>query len=248
MANQGLDNLTPETLVIKANIALDLIKATHNSAPKDAKFMGAKQLAKGDILFDLNSGEAAAWLRTSNVKTEFMQGFGAMSDIKDREYSCVVENVPVSFEPSVNSFLDVERQNDLSAKSILLGRWIKPKDKRSEGQRTAFMIIAFRTAEEANKAILNSIYIAGKRCIVRKLLAEPKRCFKCHVIGARHGAATCKEIAERCDICGGMHTLNDVLPPQRQPLQAFLHQLQRSRPPYKRSPMPNIPTSLEISQ
>jgi hypothetical protein len=208
MASQGLDSLTPETIVAKANIALDLIKSTHNDAPKDIKFMGAKQFLKGDILLDLNSAEAATWLRTPKIKTEFMQGFGAMSDIKDREYSCVVENVPISFEPSTNSLSSVERQNDLSAKSILLGRWIKPKEKRFEGQRTAFMIIAFRTAEDANKAILNSIYVAGKRCIVRKLLAEPRRCFKCHVIGARHVAATCKEIAERCDICGGVHPSN----------------------------------------
>jgi hypothetical protein len=81
MASQGLDNLTPETLVIKANIALDLVKAAHGNAPKDAKFMGAKQLAKGDILFDLNSTEAATWLRTPNI-TAFCKKHGSGADFQ----------------------------------------------------------------------------------------------------------------------------------------------------------------------
>jgi hypothetical protein len=162
-------------------------------------------LAKGDILFDMNSPESADWIRKEGVRMEFMQGFGAMSEVKDREYACIVENVPIGFHPSPETTLEVEATNDLSSKSILLARWIKPIERRFEGQRTAFMIINFRSAEDANKAILNSLYIRGKRCITRKLLPEPRRCYKCHAINAHHIASGCKEITDICDICGGAH-------------------------------------------
>ena len=67
------------------------------------------------------------------------------------------------------------------------------------------MILTFRMAEDANKAIHNSLYIHGKRCITRKLLPEPRRCFKCHAINAQHIAANCKEITDICGTCGGAH-------------------------------------------
>jgi len=155
--------------------------------------MSAKMLAKGDILFDMNSPESADWIRKEGVCMEFMQGFGAMSEVKDREYACIVENVPIGFHPSPETTLEVEATNDLSSKSILLARWIKPIERRFEGQCTAFMIINFRSAEDANKAILNSLYIRGKRCITRKLLPEPRRCYKCHAINAHHIALVAKK-------------------------------------------------------
>src|SRR5882762_1737208 len=205
MTSQGLDNQDPQVIVAKANLALTAMKATHDDIPKNIQFMSAKTLAKGDILFDMDSPESAEWIRKEGVRMEFMQGFGAMSEIKDREHSCVVENVPISLHPSAKSSLEIESTNGLSPKSIILARWIKPIERRYEGQRTAFMIITFRTAEDANKAIHDNLYISGKRCITRKLLPEPRRCYKCHAINAQHIAANCKEITDICHTCGGAH-------------------------------------------
>src|SRR5258708_707284 len=126
--------------------------------------MSAKTFPGGDILFDMNSAKAAAWIKRGDIHIEFMQGFSAMSAIKGREHSCIVKNVPVSFHPSLESTLEVESTNDLPPSSILLVQWIKPIENRYEGQCTAFMIITFRTTEAANTAIQNNLYIVGKRC------------------------------------------------------------------------------------
>ena len=183
MASQGLDTHDPQTIVAKANLALAAMK-NNNDFPEGIQFMSAKTLAKGDIVFDMDSPNSAEWLRKDGVRMAFMQGFWAMSEIKDREFACVVENVPVGFLPSIESSSEVETTNNLTPKSILLARWIKPIERRFEGQRTAFMIVTFRTAEDANRAIQNSLYICGKRCNTWKLLPEPRRCFKCHAINA----------------------------------------------------------------
>ena len=209
MPSQGLDNQEPHVIVAKANLALTAMKSNHDDIPDAIQFMSAKILAKGDILFDMNSPESVEWIRKEGNRMEFMQGFGAMSEIKDREYACVIENVPIGFHPSHESTLEIESTNDLATKSIILARWIKPVERRFEGQRTAFMIINFRSAEDANKAIRNSLYIRGKRCITRKLLPEPRRCYKCHTINAHHVAANCREITDICDTCGGAHSPKD---------------------------------------
>ena len=194
MTSQGLDDQDPQVLITKANLALTAMKATHDDIPNGIQFMSAKTLAKGDILFDMDSPESAEWIRKDGICLGFMQGFGAMSEIKDREHTCVVENVPISFRPSAESTLEGKITNSLSPKAIMLAQWIKPIEHRFEGQRTAFMILTFRTAEDANKAIHNSLYIHGKRCITRKLLPKPQRCFKCHAINAQHIAADRKSV------------------------------------------------------
>jgi len=152
---------------------------------------------------------------------EFMQGFGAMSEIKDREFSCVVENVPIGYCTSVESSVKVESTNSITPKSILLTQWIKPVEHRFEGQCTAYMIFTFHTVEDANKAICNSLYICGKRCITRKLITEPQSCFKCHTINTRHVAANCKEITDICDTCRGAHPSKDCSLKDEDPTKHF---------------------------
>ena len=217
MTSQGLDTHDPQTIVAKANLALTAMK-NRDDVLKGVQFMSAKPLAKGDILFDMDSPESVEWLTRSGIRTEFIQGFGAMSEIKDREHSCVVKNVPINFRPSMESSLEVEITNTIPANSILLARWIKPIERRFVGQRTAYMIITFHTADTANKAIQNNLYICGKQCITRKLLPEPRHCFKCHAINARHIATNCKEIT---DICGGAHLLRDCNLKDEDPAKHF---------------------------
>jgi hypothetical protein len=219
MTSQGLDAHNSETIVAKANLALNVMRNTHPDIPKGNKFMSAKTLSKGDILFDMVSAEATVWLRREGICLEFMQGFGAMSEIKDHEHSCVVKNVLVGFHLSIESSHGVESTNDIPPNSILLAHWIKPIEWRFDSQCTAFMIVTFRTAEATNLAIRNNLYICGKRCTTRKLLPEPRCCYKCQAVGTHHIAAMCKEITDICDTCGGAHlskmcTLKEADPEQ----------------------------------
>ena len=59
MISQGLDDQDPQILITKANLALTTMKATHDDIPDAIQFMSAKTLAKGDILFDMDSPESA---------------------------------------------------------------------------------------------------------------------------------------------------------------------------------------------
>jgi hypothetical protein len=102
----------------KANLALTAMKTTHDNIP-DA-IMSAKTLAKGNILFDMDSPESAEWIRKDGICLGFMQGFGTMSEIKDCEHTCVVENVPIGFHPSAKATLKIETTNSLVPKTIML--------------------------------------------------------------------------------------------------------------------------------
>jgi hypothetical protein len=173
MTSQGLDNQDPQVIVAKANLTLTAMKSTLDDIPESIQFMSAKTLAKGNIPFNMDSSESAEWIRKGGVCMEFMQGFSAMSKIKDCEHSCVVKNVPISLHLSTESPLEIESTNGLTPKSIILGHWIKPIEHCYEGQCTAFMIITFHTAEDTNKAIHNNFYIFSKCCTTCKLLPEP---------------------------------------------------------------------------
>jgi hypothetical protein len=84
MTSQCLDDQEPHVIVAKANLALVAMKAAHDDIPEGILFMSTKILPKGDILFDMNSPKSVEWIRKEGVRTEFMQCFGAMSQIKDR--------------------------------------------------------------------------------------------------------------------------------------------------------------------
>jgi hypothetical protein len=129
MPSQGLDNQEPHIIVAKANLALTAMMSNHDDIPDAIQFMSAKILAKGNILFNMNSPESVEWIRKEGNRMEFMQGFSTMSEIKDREYTCIVENVPIGFHPSHESTLEIETTNDLISKSIILARWIKPVER-----------------------------------------------------------------------------------------------------------------------
>ena len=73
MTSQGLNDQDPQTLITKANLVLTAMKATHNNIPNAIQFMSAKTLAKGDILFDMDSPESAEWIRKDTICLGFMQ-------------------------------------------------------------------------------------------------------------------------------------------------------------------------------
>jgi hypothetical protein len=193
IGSQGLDSHDPQTIVAKVNLALNAIKNSQDDIPKGIKFMSAKTLTKGDIIFNMDSPESAEWLRRGGVHTVFMQGFRTMSEIKDREHSCVIENVPIGFHRSNKSSFEVKTTNNIPTNSVLLAHWIKPIECHFKGQQTAFMILTFPTAKATDKAIQDNLYIYSKKCITQELLLEPPCCFKCHAIHGCHIVADCKK-------------------------------------------------------
>ena len=200
-----LGDLTHEQLVKKANVALETLAGSRD-LPKGMTFLGVNLLTRGDIVFDLNSKGAADWLKRDEIRKKYMEGFGALTEIIDREHLVVIENVPVNFEPGTDTFGQVEQTNGLEKGSILLGRWFKRKEDRHPTQRTAYMKVVFKSAEAANKAIRDRILISGRSCAVRKLLPEPRRCFNCQKLEGGHMAQQCPSDHATCATCAQPHS------------------------------------------
>lgn len=220
----GLDGMDPHELTEKANLALDKVTEllSADEPPPDSKILGAQLHRSGDLLLHLSSKETATWLLTEDVRREFIMHFSSRAEFKDRQYQVIAEFVPTNFSPdSLFELIEIETVNKLPFSSIISARWIKPIAARKKDQKVAHAILGFRTPEAANATIRSGLFVKGKRVAPRKLLPDPKRCFKCHKFDANHLAKDCKQIHEWCDICGEMNHDNRNCPNKDDDPQTF---------------------------
>src|ERR1700692_723674 len=113
-------------LIAKATLAFDAIEQGENTAPADLRFVGAKKLAAGTVILDLNSTEAANWIKTPVVRRLFMLQFSARSTFKDHEYKVLAEFVPVTFSFDVLAALErVEKDSGATLGSLARAEWAK---------------------------------------------------------------------------------------------------------------------------
>jgi hypothetical protein len=146
--------------VAKANEAVSNLEEDHELA--SIMFIGAKELANGGIVFDLDTEEAARWIQAN--KSAFISKFSGTATIKDRALTVIVEYVPLSHSPeALTEMRKIERDSKLLIGSLLVTRWIKPIHRRTAGQRSAHVIAKFATAEAANQSIRDGLIIAGKQ-------------------------------------------------------------------------------------
>jgi hypothetical protein len=196
-----LGELTEQELVAKANEAISNLEEDHDLA--SIEFIGAKKLANGGIVFDLDTEQAAKWIQAN--KNAFTSKFSGTATIKERALTVIVEYVPLSHSPeALAEMRRIERDSKLPAGSLLATRWIKPIHRRTAGQRTAHVIAKFATTEAANQSIRDGLIIAGKRTWARRMKREPRRCLKCQKYNTRHIAAGC-DSQDTCGTCGGVH-------------------------------------------
>jgi hypothetical protein len=206
----GLEDLSEKELVEKARVALEQLAQTGVIDTARTKFVWARKLRIGGVIYEMDTAESAKWLKREPNMASFLQVFSATSVIKHHAYSILAEYVPLSFDTNERTHLaEVERDNGLETKGILHARWIKPPHRRTAMQRTAHVILCLSQLAGANSAIWDGMIIAGKRAWARKLLHEPRRCLKCQEIGATHIAATCKQTHDTCGSCGDQHRTSD---------------------------------------
>jgi hypothetical protein len=208
MEGDGLGDLTEKQWVGKANMALTLMEEQEEleGKPEVVNFVGvSKEREDRGVMFELNSSEAAGWLRGKQVMSVFLAKMGSTVDFKMQSYEVVMDWVPVSYDAdSSAAWKRVEQSNNLRESAILESTWIKPAHLRSEGQRTAIAIFRLATREDANQIIENGLYVEGKKVWGRKQVQEPKRCLKCQCFG-EHKAVKCGSIHDVCGRCGKQH-------------------------------------------
>lgn len=204
---QGLEGMSPEVLIEKADAALEMMKQGGLEIHTGFSIRGAKVLPGGNVVYTVNTPAAGRWLREH--REEFMRGFGGMSKIADAVMAVLVENVPASFCLTEKSVRGLEEKNSLPEGSINGSRWMKPVMNRKAGQKTAHLLLNFNVAQSANLALRRGIFVMGSRCHTRKLISEPPRCFKCQKMWARleHLAINCKNKLV-CATCGKEHHSN----------------------------------------
>ena len=206
LEGEGLGDLTEKQWVEKANMALELMDVQEEEKPNGTCFVGvSKEREEKGVIFEMNSGEAARWIRDRKVMAAFLVKMGSTVDFKAQTYEVVMDWVPISFdaeEPA--AWKKVEQSNGLRESAIQEAAWIKPTHLRAMGQRTAIAVLRMASREDANQIIEGGLYIEGKKVWGRKQVQEPKRCLKCQCFG-EHKAAKCESINDVCGRCGSQH-------------------------------------------
>jgi hypothetical protein len=167
-------------------------------------FIGVKKLCNGNVLYQLNTKEAAAWLRAPEVQKVFMEKFDGTSNIRNKLHYVIAEFVPVTFDTGSSfAHAKLEQDNILGLDSIAYSKYIKPPHLRPNNQRVAHVILGFTNREDANTAITTGMFIEGKHANVCKMLTKPKRCLKCQKYG--HHVSDCKATGDTCARCVEHH-------------------------------------------
>ncbi|RDX40669.1 hypothetical protein OH76DRAFT_1459431 [Lentinus brumalis] len=163
-------------------------------------------MSNGGVIYEFESAGSAAWVKRDGILEDFQRGLGVGAQVKPRYYRVVAEYVPVAFDPgNPYDVTMVESDNSITRGNMVAARWIKSPEKRAPGQRVAFLLISFLTAQDANRAIANGLYIASKHVSVHRDQDEPQRCAKCHKYDPPHLARNCKVIHETCGTCASIH-------------------------------------------
>ena len=77
-----LEELIKKELVEKAQLLLELLMASSTLETSELSFVEVRELRNGGVFSEMNSGEAATWLKESAHMPTFLQAFGASAVIK----------------------------------------------------------------------------------------------------------------------------------------------------------------------
>jgi len=96
--------------------------------------------AHGDtILPQLNSKLAADWLRDPIIESKFTEKFANDSYVVGRKYSILVPRTPITFDSTNEANLcKIKEGNNFGPHEIAKAKWVKPVNKRREGQTHAY--------------------------------------------------------------------------------------------------------------
>ena len=196
--------LTALSLQEKGQRALDDLTELGLLPPDGGKIVQAKILKPGVVVFTTSSVDMASWMIDSAVAAPFAVKMGMHARVVERTYKLIAERVPLSFRLDDEATLrEVERAHGLKDGAITQATWIKPPDRRSPGQRTAYVALTIAGVDQANAA-LKGLTLAGRQVLVRRDLKEPQRCSKCQRYDG-HFARDCKAEHDTCANCAGAH-------------------------------------------
>ena len=170
---------------------------------------------RGDtLLLQLNTKPAAEWLRDPIIEAKFTKKFANDSYFVDRKYNILIPRTPITFDPANEaSIREIEEGNNLGPHEIVKAKWIKPVNKRREGQTHAYASITLNSPVIANLLIRKGIEIHGVKTRPTKMTRQPTQCMHCRYWG--HMAYQCINAKEACGSCGEEHKTANCTNPQK---------------------------------
>lgn len=90
----------------------------------ETTFVGAKKLCNGSVLYQLNTRDAAIWLKQTDVQNTFIANYGGTSNIQNKLYYVIAEFVPTTFDAG-SSYVHtkVEEDSTLGSNTIGYSNW-----------------------------------------------------------------------------------------------------------------------------
>ena len=191
-------------------LALELMRESGHPHPEGMQFLTVKRLRHGGLLYELNTKEAASWLQRPENMKPFTNRFGHEASITAKNYACLLRNAPVYLSPdNPRDLRELEATNGWNPNEIAAMHWIKPVDKRHQGQQHAHLILKFTTPQRANEAIMNGMAVHGRHLPVEKLRKEARRCLRCQKLEPGHLAHDCDWDIDICRTCRQDHATRE---------------------------------------
>ena len=162
----------------------------------------------GSPILELNSPEAANWLKDPARKSTFFEHLGGKVQVKERLYHMVVPFLPTSTKTDDPATLrSIERESDLPEQTVVKLKWIKDPSRRNARQRVAHALLSTSSPSIANYIIREGLYLDQHKYHPRKDRKEPIRCLKCQRWG--HFASSCTQTVDTCGSCARQHRDRD---------------------------------------
>jgi hypothetical protein len=181
---------------------------------KDKKLRSAMIQRHRGILIEMETDDGATWLRSGDNRKILCVAIGSNATFKPRTFSLIAYNVALTVEPDNQRHKDeICEANHMEAGGIASMRWAKLPERRSAGQKTAHLIIAFTNANAANRAITEGFVICNRKAHIKKVKRDPIRCMKCQ--GWNHFAKECILTHDRCGNCAEEHRTDQCPNPQQ---------------------------------
>jgi hypothetical protein len=179
---------------------------------QNGKVRSINKLRSGGALLEMDSDAATTWLADQDNRSKLCSKIGTGVVFRTRVHNLIAFNVPLDITPEDKKHRDeICEANNMEAEEITSMKWIKPIHRRTASQRTAHLTLTFTTADSANRAITNGLYICNRRCQVERVKREPTRCLKCQ--GWNHFAKECLEDKDTCGNCAKEHRTSDCPTP-----------------------------------
>jgi len=171
--DMALEVMNEETLTRKVKDSLVMTwTTTPEPKPTLVKLKSSTLLRNRGLLLEMDTAEAAEWLKNDDINGRFLEGIGSGASIKNRSYQVIVQFVPVNFNPTDDAQVRTyEELNGLPLNSILKAEWIKPVEERKPNQKVATLRMFHRDAASANSILKQGAHVFNKR-------VEPKRPWK----------------------------------------------------------------------